>query len=368
LRGELDRRRAAGVEDSPRIVLLLDGYSAFRAEYEDPAVDWMQNYLALLISEGPAVGILTITTVARVNAVPSALSSIVSQKWVFHLPDPHDYALFGLKYQSIGVLSAGRAVVAHTGRHMQVGLPTPSLSEAVSRLAAGSPEAIRKPVTLSTLPSRVDPVVLCSEVKLDEQLWELPVGITESALAPALLRVYPGEHVLIAGPQRSGRSGLLGAIASLFTAAAPEVGVTVVATRPSPLRMLEDSRVITAADQLPDALSAVTEAGGRQVILIDDADTLDDPDEAIIKLLKQRLPDVHLIVAGRADTLRSAYSHWTQQVRRSRSGVLLRPDVDLDGDLLGVRLPRRTPVPVTTARGWLVNDGGAELIQAATAG
>jgi DNA segregation ATPase FtsK/SpoIIIE, S-DNA-T family len=48
--------------------------------------------------------------------------------------------------------------------------------------------------------------------------------------------------------------------------------------------------------------------------------------------------------------------------------VLLRPDVDYDGDLLGVRLPRRTPVPITIARGWLVNDGVAELIQAATIG
>ncbi len=368
LRGELDRRREAVPGNDARIVLMLDGYSAFRAEYEDPAVDWVQDYLARLIGEGPAVGILTVMTVTRVNAVPSALSSIVSQKWVFHLPDQSDYALFGLKYRSIGELPTGRAVVARTGQHMQVGLPTPSLTEAVSTLAAGSPEATRKPVTLSTLPSRVDPAVLCSEVKLDEQLWELPVGITESALAPALLRVYPGEHVLVAGPQRSGRSGLLCAIASLFTAAALEVGVTVVATRPSPLRMLDVSRVITDADQLPDALMAVTEAGGRQVILIDDADMLEDPDEAIIKLLKQRLPEVHLIVAGRADTLRSAYGHWTQQVRRSRSGVLLRPDVDLDGDLLGVRLPRRTPVPVTIARGWLVNDGAAELIQAATTG
>jgi S-DNA-T family DNA segregation ATPase FtsK/SpoIIIE len=251
---------------------------------------------------------------------------------------------------------------------MQIGLPTPSLTEAVSRQAAGSPEATRKLVTLSTLPSRVDPAVLCSEVRLDEQLWELPVGITESALAPALLRVYPGEHVLISGPQRSGRSGLLNAIASLFAMTAPEVGLSVVATRPSPLRMLDVSRVITDADQLPEALTAVTEAGGRQVVLIDDADSLDDPDEAIVKLLKQRLPDVHLIVAGRADTLRSAYGHWTQQVRRSRCGVLLRPDIDMDGDLLGVRLPRRTPVPVTIARGWLVNDGVAELIQAATIG
>jgi len=29
-------------------------------------------------------------------------------------------------------------------------------------------------------------------------------------------------------------------------------------------------------------------------------------------------------------------------------------------------LPRRAPVAMTVARGWLVNDGGTELIQAAT--
>jgi S-DNA-T family DNA segregation ATPase FtsK/SpoIIIE len=124
--------------------------------------------------------------------------------------------------------------------------------------------------------------------------------------------------------------------------------------------------VISQAGELPDALAAVAESGRRQVILIDDAEALDDPAGAIERLLKQRLPDVHLIAAGRADTLRSAYGHWTQEVRRSRSGVLLRPDIDLDGDLLGVRLPRRAPVAITVARGWLVNDGGVELIQAAT--
>jgi hypothetical protein len=34
--------------------------------------------------------------------------------------------------------------------------------------------------------------------------------------------------------------------------------------------------------------------------------------------------------------------------------------------LLGVRLPRRTSVPITIALGCLVNDGVAELIQADT--
>jgi S-DNA-T family DNA segregation ATPase FtsK/SpoIIIE len=368
LRVELDRRRemGAGQRGEPKLVLLLDGYAAFRAEYDDPAVEWVQDYLARIISEGPALGILTVATADRTSAVPGAVSSTVSQKWVFYLADTYDYSAFGLKYQSIGVLPPGRAVVANTGQLIQIGLPTPTLSEAAARIAAGAAAVTRRPVTLSTLPTKVDPTVLRNEMHLDTQMWLLPVGIAESTLAPAVLRVYSAEHALIAGPPRSGRSGLLHALASLLTTA-PDVGLTVVAPRPSPLRGLDLARVVTQEDELPDRLAAVAESGGRHVILVDDADALDDPAGAIERLLKQRLPEVHLIAAGRADTLRSAYGHWTQQVRRSRSGVLLRPDTDLDGDLLGVRLPRRAPVAVTVARGWLVNDGGAEFIQAATA-
>jgi len=297
-----------------------------------------------------------------------SLSSIVSQKWLFHLADPYDYSFFGLKHQSIGVLPAGRAVVASTGQLMQIGVPSPNLVEAVQRVAAGSDPARRRPVTLATLPSAVDPLTLRAETKLEDQMWSLPVGVSESTLAPAVLHVYQAEHALIAGPPRSGRSSLLHGLGVLLKAAAPEVGLTVVATRPSPLRSLDVDRVVTQVDVLADALTAVASAGGRQVILIDDADALDDPGDAIVNLLTQRLPELHLIIAGRADNLRSAYGHWTQQVRRSRSGVLLRPDIDLDGDLLGVRLPRRAPVPITVARGYLINDGGAELIQAATIG
>ncbi|MGH8908566.1 MAG: FtsK/SpoIIIE domain-containing protein, partial [Egibacteraceae bacterium] len=43
LRGELDRRRelGAGWRDEPRVVLLVDGFSALRAEYDEPAVQWV---------------------------------------------------------------------------------------------------------------------------------------------------------------------------------------------------------------------------------------------------------------------------------------------------------------------------------------
>ncbi|MGH3812245.1 MAG: FtsK/SpoIIIE domain-containing protein [Pseudonocardiaceae bacterium] len=369
LRGELDRRRELGAasRDEPLAVLLVDGFSALRAEYDDPAVQWVQDELARIVSEGSPLGILTVITVDRTGAVPTALSSTVSQKWLFRLSDPYDYAMYGVKFRSPSALPPGRCLVADNGQLIQVGRPTPSLTEAVDRISVAAPVPLRPPMEVGTLPVSVDPHELTDAVRLDDEPWLLPVGIAESTHTPAALRIYPAEHVLIAGPSRSGRSGLLCALARLLTAATPKVGLTVVAARPSPLRQLDGvDRVVTNAQMLPEALAQVAEVGGRQVVLIDNAEALDDPAGAVDALLKRLLPDVHVIAAGRADLLRSAYGHWTQTVRRSGTGVLLRPDADFDGDLLAVRLPRRTPVAVTVARGWLVNGGEAEFIQAAT--
>jgi S-DNA-T family DNA segregation ATPase FtsK/SpoIIIE len=52
-------------------------------------------------------------------------------------------------------------------------------------------------------------------------------------------------------------------------------------------------------------------------------------------------------------------------VRQSRAGLLLQPDVDLDGDLLSVRLPRRTTTPIGPGRGYLCIGGDIELVQVA---
>jgi S-DNA-T family DNA segregation ATPase FtsK/SpoIIIE len=44
----------------------------------------------------------------------------------------------------------------------------------------------------------------------------------------------------------------------------------------------------------------------------------------------------------------------------------LHPELDVDGDLLGVRLPRRTNAVFPPGRGFLVNRGEVELVQVGT--
>ena len=52
-------------------------------------------------------------------------------------------------------------------------------------------------------------------------------------------------------------------------------------------------------------------------------------------------------------------------VRRSRLGLVTSASNDLDGDLLGVMLPRRLPIPARPGLAWLVSDGDVVLTQIA---
>jgi len=71
---------------------------------------------------------------------------------------------------------------------------------------------------------------------------------------------------------------------------------------------------------------------------VDDAEESDEQDR-LGELLERS--DILVVVAARSDALRCDFARWSQIMRRSRTGVLLQPDGDLDGDLLGVRVPQR---------------------------
>jgi S-DNA-T family DNA segregation ATPase FtsK/SpoIIIE len=47
--------------------------------------------------------------------------------------------------------------------------------------------------------------------------------------------------------------------------------------------------------------------------------------------------------------------------------VLLQPDVDYDGELLGAALPRKAPVALTVGRGYIGVGGQLALVQSMSA-
>jgi S-DNA-T family DNA segregation ATPase FtsK/SpoIIIE len=367
LRGELDRRRAASGRCA-EIVLLVDGYGALVAAHDDPAGYELLDDLERIIVDGPQVGITMAAAAERAAAVPSVVAATITQKWVLRLADRADASLAGVTEPPGPGAPPGRAAAAGIGLELQIAWTGPDRATAVAAIAATWPEGDEgRPAPITTLPHCVRLAALPVATGATRP-WLVPVGIGDRHLAPVSLALHPGDHVLVSGPSRAGRSNALALLARQVRAARPDALVIGVVARRSPLHGHPALDVELAS---VDGLAAVLAGSGAArpaIVLVDDADLVDDAPRVLVDVVTGGYgPDVHVVAAGRSEGLRAAYGHWTQLVRRSRLGVLLRPQPDLDGDLLGVTLPRREAVAPVAGRGYLVADGAFELVQLALA-
>jgi S-DNA-T family DNA segregation ATPase FtsK/SpoIIIE len=144
--------------------------------------------------------------------------------------------------------------------------------------------------------------------------------------------------------------------------------VWAVCERRSPLAVADLDRVAVGAEEVPALLASLRLERGTVFLLVDDAERFEDADQSIAGVVASGHPGLCVIAAGRAADLRGLYSHWTKLVRKSRLGVLLQPDINYDGELLGTALPRRAPVALTAGRGYLGVGGHVALIQSMSAG
>ncbi len=361
VRQELDRRRSTPGPHR-RTVIVVDGLGVLKDEYDDFDGLKLLEGLYRVYADGPEAQMWVAVATARSKAVPTALEEVTTQRWLFRLADAYDYSAAGVPARLAPPPVPGRCVLAETKLHAHVATPPGSLAEAVAHVTDRWGATAAKPAVVGQLPTSVTAADLGVPAQVDREPWRLPVGLRESDLAPAVLEVYEGEHLLVSGPARSGKSTLLLALAESLRAAGPTVWG--VCGRRSPLPDAGLDRCAVGAEEVAALLASARVHQGSLVLLVDDAEQFDDADQAIAGLLSARTTDLLVVAAGRSDDLRSLYTHWTKTVRKARSGVLLQPNVDLDGDLLGVTLPRRAPVAVTAGRGYLVSGGTMEFLQA----
>ncbi|XAS63289.1 FtsK/SpoIIIE domain-containing protein [Micrococcaceae bacterium Sec5.8] len=365
LHTELERRRAEPGQHR-RTVVLLDGLASLRDEFQDFEG---QQLLALLYSayaDGPALGLSFAVSTTRAKAVPSAMNEVTLQKWLFRLADTYDYSSLGVRGKEIPAPLPGRCVDPRTSLQMHVATPGVGMAAAVGRVRQRWAHVPAKTAAIRRLPGKVTLPELGVGARLEGEPWLIPVGLCESDLSPAFLEIYEGEHALIAGPARSGKSTLLLALAAAVRGAATSRGpaqVWGICDRRSSLAAADLDRVAVGADEVPALLAALRLERGTVFLLIDDAERFEDADQSISGVVASGRPGLCVIAAGRAADLRGLYSHWTKTLRKSRLGVLLQPDVDYDGELLGAVLPRKSPVALTVGRGYIGVGGQMALIQ-----
>ena len=71
-----------------------------------------------------------------------------------------------------------------------------------------------------------------------------------------------------------------------------------------------------------------------------------------------------VLAAAQNHALQRMFAGWLPDLKKARHGLLLMPDRDLDGDLLGIKLPRQQRA-TPPGRGTLAVRGRSQLVQVA---
>ena len=143
----------------------------------------------------------------------------------------------------------------------------------------------------------------------------LTIGIDFAVLSPVGLEVPDGEHVLVAGPARSGRSTALIRLIAGWCDAHHD-GVVVLALPADELaggrlgEVVDAPTLVAAVDE--ESIVATVGGGVRRVLVaVDDAERVADAGGGLAALVAERHPNVTVVATGRPDALRTMYGHWT---------------------------------------------------------
>jgi DNA segregation ATPase FtsK/SpoIIIE, S-DNA-T family len=373
---ELTRRLEAGAhsQGQPKLVLMLDDLGAFAQRYDRPGLGSPYEQLQRVLSGGRAASVHVLLTAARRGALPAALAAHIGQRLVLRMASEEDMVAVGLDAKTIrgARLPAGRGFT-QDNREFQIAVPTSgsaamTLEQAASELWGSERPPARE---IELLPARV----LRASLGAAERLECVPLGIADDDLKSATVDLTD-MHLLVVGPYRSGRSTALATLAHGAREARQDAVLHLLAPRRSPLRELPIWDSIAASPQAcaetTAALVAQLEAGESQerwmFVFVDDGGELG---EAMVANQLERLVRVgrdgavRVVAAVETGSARGLGLGWIRELRRDGHGLLLQPDLAADGDLLGVRLPRRVAAPWGPGRGFAVCRGAARLVQVA---
>ncbi len=351
LAAEVQRRAANGGQASgdPHVLVLIDGVDALRRSLDD--IDTTAEFEALseIVATGGGVGVTVVMTTTLPNAVPMAMVAACNERWVFHLTDAMDAHALGVVVADVPSVIPGRFRIASSGLDAQLALHDVSFPACIADAA---------PAPLQCLPAVIDSSHLGGG-SADDGVLALPVGLDFATGGTARLELPDGEHVMVIGPPRSGRSSALSRLAHAWLDVHGGSGfVGVIAPRRTPLD------IGVRFGGVADLISAMP-PGQPALVVVDDAELVDDAGGAMAALAAERRPGVTIVAAGKPDALRQTYGHWSTVIRRSRIGIVSAGSSDLDGDLVGALLPRRTPVPPRPGLSYLVDNGTLTLVQVA---
>ncbi len=360
-------RELAGAPDEARILLLVDGFPAFRDQYDTMGAN-AQAYgvFQQIVSDGRNLGIHVAITADRGASVPTSISSNIQSRLVLRLADENAYAMVDAPTDVLSATSPpGRAIYNDSELQVAVLGGTSNVSEqqratqrladlmiAANRSKAGPVGSLPTVVGLSTLPVSIDGRPL--------------LGISDDQLAP--IGLEPAGIFLLSGPPASGRTNGLLALGRSLRRWSPDAPLHYFGTKRSVVgkdgiwttKALTPEDVAEAAAALRAEIEGNPDAPWTGIVVEGIGDFLSTPAEGpLTELVKAVKRSDHLLIAENETT--GWNSSWSplSDIKSVRRGLLLQPE-GIDGDtVLRTTLPRSSRTEFPPGRGFLVEGGNA---------
>ncbi|WP_040804617.1 type VII secretion protein EccC [Nocardia concava] len=212
---------AAGVQADPfgDVFLVIDGYGAFRQEFE-----LLEQTVMNLAVQGLSYGVHVIMSLNRWAEARPALKDQIGTRIELRLGDPMDSDL-GRKFAALVPMGRpGRGMTAD-GLHMLTALPRVDGNSDPASLGTGVAQAVsaitrftpgRPAPAVRMLPERLQREELLrmagdwpSQLDRSRACLRFPLGINESELAPVYLDLAASQHFVIIGDSECGKTTVL---------------------------------------------------------------------------------------------------------------------------------------------------------------
>jgi len=382
LRAELDRRgdayaasgastlteyRAlAGMPDEPRILLLVDGFPAFRNAFEGvPGRADAYRAFQQILTDGRGLGIHVALTADRGQSVPTSLQAMIQRRIVLRMADEDGYALLGMPRDILSPASApGRAIVDDHEAQIAVIGGTSSTKDqqiAIDRMA----EAMARRGTRAAPGIRALPTEYAIGALPATTATGVAIGLSDLDLGP--FGIEPSGTFIVAGTPGAGRSNAATAIALQTLRARPDTPAFYIGDKRSPLQDAlpwaatadSGSAAMAVLSAASDAADAVADGGAVPLVVLEGiGEFATSIVEMNLSTLVKRAGrgEVFFVVVGEL-------SEWTSnfgllgEIKAARRGVVLQPET-IDGEVvLKTPFPRLVRGELPVGRGILANRG-----------
>ncbi|ALE05218.1 cell division protein FtsK [Arthrobacter sp. ERGS1:01] len=364
-------RRLANKPDEPRILLMVDGLSAFRELYEFRVGVTQFETLQQIATDGRPMGVHLVLAGDSPKSLPASLAASVQRTLVLRMAVTDDYSNLGLPRDVLdaasppgrGMIDGGEVQLAIFGGNANLALQARAVEKlADAMLRQGVPTA----PGIDALPESLDLNVLPAAAP-----GHVMIGVDDFNLEPAGLAAHGA--LMLTGPPGSGRTTALVTLAEALKRSTPATRRIYLGSRKSAVAGMPvwDESFATNQQVEPELRRLIGEAeadGGQLAIFIEGVTEFSDTEVEmdLVTLIKSAVKGGHFVVGEAESSTWAGAWNLSGLFKAGRRGVLMNPG-DLEGDtLMNTPLGRIHHNKFIPGRGYVVGRGKAFKLQVAT--